>query len=116
MKIAPPILLFIREETPIIQSLQQACRLSNLAKISLGVLFLTSICLRVNAQSAAVFKDSTGAIFLYGLQPNSSVEVGTVGNLVKAIRVAIPRCFSFLQGSGRLWHHERGSHPINAVY
>jgi hypothetical protein len=65
-------------------------RLSNLAKISLGILFFTSICSRVNAQSAAVFKDSTGAIFLYGLQPNSTVEVGIVGNLVKAIRVAIP--------------------------
>jgi hypothetical protein len=65
-------------------------QLSNLVKISFGVLLLTSIPQRVNAQSAAVFKDSTGAIFLYGLQPNSSVEVGTVGNLVKAIRVAIP--------------------------
>ncbi len=60
-------------------------QLFNLVKISLGVLLLTSISQRVNAQSAAVFKDSTGAIFLYGLQPNSSVEVGTVGNLVKAI-------------------------------
>ncbi len=65
-------------------------RLSNLAKISLGALLLTSICNQVRAQNASVFKDSTGAIFLYGLQPNSSVEVGTVDNLVKAIRVAIP--------------------------
>jgi hypothetical protein len=60
-------------------------RLSNLAKISFIVLLLTSVGLQANAQSAAVFKDSTGAIFLYGLQPNSNVEVGIVGNLVKAI-------------------------------
>lgn len=60
-------------------------QLSSLAKISLGVLLLTSISQRVNAQNAAVFKDSTGTVFLYGLQPNSSVEVGIVSNLVKAI-------------------------------
>ena len=75
---------------PTAQLLQRVYRLFNLAKISLGILLLTLISQRVNAQTAAVFKDSTGAIFLYGLQPNSSVEVGIVGNLVKAIRVAIP--------------------------
>jgi hypothetical protein len=70
---------------PLAQSLQRVYRLFNLAKISLGILLLTSICSQVNAQSAAVFKDSTGAIFLYGLQPDSRVEIGIVGNLVKAI-------------------------------
>ncbi len=85
MKIALLILSSIREEMPIAQSLQRVYRLFNLAKISLAALLLTSICSQARAQSAAVFKDSTGAIYLYGLPPNSSVEVGTVGNLVKAI-------------------------------
>jgi hypothetical protein len=60
-------------------------RLSNLAKISLGALLLVSICSQAHAQSAAVFKTPDGAIYLYGLPPSSSVEIGTIGNLVKAI-------------------------------
>jgi hypothetical protein len=58
---------------------------SNLVKISLSVLFLTLISSQAHAQTAAVFKDATGAIYLYGLPPSSSVEIGTTGNLVKAI-------------------------------
>ena len=60
-------------------------QLSNLAKISLSALLLSSMCGQAHAQSAAVFKDATGVIYLYGLPPSSSVEIGTVGNLVKAI-------------------------------
>ena len=85
MKVVLLILLSIREEMPIAQSLQLVYRLFNLAKISFSALLLASICTQARAQNAAVFKDSTGAIYLYGLPPSSSVEVGTVGNLVKAI-------------------------------
>jgi hypothetical protein len=75
----------------------------------------------VVAQNATAFKDSTGRVFLYGLQPNSKVSVGITGDFSKTIQanscglVVVRPTSSFALGTFQIDGQTINSTSVNNV-